>query len=207
MFMLNYRWLLLLLPLIGCSSEPVSISQPQATAARVMEVKANHKYKLEAVFSGTDVKVGERTLPVIEQLIVRNAETGREVKYSHSDGPSASDAHAYFTDVWSPGDEYLVVPLDRFRGFCIIRAAEVLELVQKQACSDTIRVRTETGTGLWHQFVRWDNSEAFSFKAGLENSMNRFQYDISRRRLIALDRNSSFQGENGKGQVEITTNQ
>ena len=95
------------------------------------------------------------------------------------------------------------MPLDRFRGFCIIRAAETFELIQKQACSDTIRVRTETGTGLWHEFVRWDKPEAFTFKAGLENSMTRFQYDVSHRRLIALERDSSFQGENGNGRVEI----
>src|SRR5689334_17283151 len=115
-------WLLLMLPfVIACSSELRVNSSPEAPRLSetpnlyVIKVTPNQKYKLEAIFSGYDVDVGERKVPVIQQLTIRSSETGQQVEYSRSDGPSESDASAYFTDVWSPDDELLLLPLDRFK--------------------------------------------------------------------------------------------
>ena len=202
----NKPWLILLLAfVIGCSSGQMPVSQPQVSKARVIQVQPNHKYKLEAIFSGSDIEVGDRMVPVIEQLVMKNSQTGQEIKYSRPDGPSASDAHAYFTDVWSPDQELVVLPLERFSGFCIVRAAEVIDMMHQQRCSDTVKVRTETGTGLWHEFEKWDDDESFIFKAGLSGDLMRLKYDIAQGRLTALEAKFNFlRGQNSKGQLKIT---
>jgi len=172
----------------------------------VIKVAENHKYKLDAIFSGSDVQVGDRIVKVIDGVTIRSESTGQEAKYARTDGPSTSDAHAYFTEVWSPNDELLVLPLNRFGGFCIVRASDALDSIQKQRCTDVVRVRTETGTDLWHDFEKWDTNDAFVFKAGLSGDNTRLKYEISSGRLTALDSNyrNEFQGQNSKGKVAIT---
>ena len=211
-------WLLLILPLllacssqlrVNSSSEAPRLSEApklsEAAKLYVIKVTPNQKYKLEAIFSGYDVEVGERKVPVIQQLTIRSSETGQQVQYSRSDGPSGSDADAYFTDVWSPDDELLALPLNRFQGFCIVRAAEALAAVQKQSCFDTILVRAYTGTAMWHQFEKWDTGQSFIFSAGLSGDQIRLKYDISQERVTALDPNFKFlEGENSKRKLKIT---
>ena len=206
--MLNKTCLILLVAfVIGCSSGQMPASHSQDSKTRVIQVQPNSKYKLEAIFSGSDVAVGAHIIPVIDQLVMKSSQSGREIKYNRPDGPSASDAEAYFTDVWSPDQELLVLPLERFSGFCIVRAAEAIDMIQKQACSDTVKVHIETGPALWHEFERWDGDESFIFNAGLYGDKTRLKYDIAQRRLTALDSNfRSLQGQNSKGKVEITRN-
>ena len=199
-------WLILILPfVIACSSESKINSSSGSPELYVIKVVPNQKYKLQAIFSGIDVEVGDRKVPVIQRLVIRNSETGQQVQYSRPDGPSTSDAHAYFVDVWSPDGELLVLPLDRFHGFCIVHAAEALTAVEKQSCADTVLVRAEVGTALWHQFEKWDTGQSFIFNAGLSGDQLRLKYDISQERLTALEPNFSFlHGENSKGEVKIT---
>lgn len=201
------RWaLIVILPLsFGFCSPLRLVSKQNAPQTGVIKVTENRKYKLDAVFSGEDVEVGDRTEKVIDAVTIRSAVTGKEAKYARADGPSTSDAHAYFTEVWSPNDELLVLPLNRFGGFCIIRASDALDSIQKQKCADVVRVRTETGTGLWHDFEKWDGNDSFVFKAGLSGDDTRLKYEISNGRLTALDSNfkNEFQGQNSKGKVAI----
>lgn len=198
-------WLILILPLmIACSSKLSVNSGSEAPKLYVIKVTPNQKYKLEAIFSGFDVDVGDRQVPVIQQLTIRSSETGQQVEYNRSDGPSTSDASAYFTDVWSPDDELLVLPLNRFRGFCFVRAAEALAAVQKQSCFDTVLVRADTGTALWHQFEKWDTGQSFIFSAGLSGDQIPVEYDLSKQRLTVLQPNVKFlEGENSKGKIKV----
>ena len=197
---------MLFLPLlIACSSELTVNSNSESPKPHVIKVAQNHKYKLEAIFSGTDVEVGDRKVPVIQQVTIRSSETGQQFQYIRPDGPSQSDANAFFTDVWSPDNQLLLLPLERFRGFCIIRAAEALAAIQKQSCSDTVRVRAETGTALWHQFEKWDTDQSFVFNAGLSGDQTRLKYEIETGRLTALEPNVKFlEGENSKGKITVT---
>lgn len=205
----NRRWLFLILPLLlACSSELRVNSDSESSRPYVIKVVPNQKYKLEAIFSGVGVAVGDRKVPVIQQVTIRSSETGQQVQYSRPDGPSLSDANAYFTDVWSPDDELLLLPLDRFHGFCVIRAAEALAAVQKQSCRDMVRVRAETGTALWHQFEKWDTDQSFIFNAGLSGDQTRLRYEIAPERLTALESNVRFlEGENSKGRIKVEPGQ
>ena len=201
----NRSWLILILPLlIACSPELKVNSNSQSDSLYIIKTVPNEKYKLEAIFSGSDVEVGDRKMPVIQQVTIRSSETGQQVKYNRPDGPSESDAEAYFTEVWSPDDELIVLPLERFRGFCIIRAAEALAAIQKQSCLDTVRVRTETGTGLWHQFEKWDTNQSFVFNAGLSGDQTRLRYEVAPERLTALEPKIRFlEGENNRGKIKV----
>lgn len=203
----NRSWLILILPLLmACSSELRVNSNSESPKPHVIKVAPNHKYKLEAVFSGIDIEVGDRKVPVIQEVTIRSTATGQQVQYSRPDGPSQSDADAYFTDVWSPDEELLLLPLERFRGFCIVRAAEALAAVQKQSCQDTVRVRAESGTALWHQFEKWDTDQSFIFNAGLSGDQTRLRYEIAPERLTALEPNVRFlEGENSKGKIKVSS--
>lgn len=207
--MRNRNWLILILPLLlACSSELKVNSNSESTKPHVIKVVPNHKHKLEAVFSGVDVEVGDRKVPVIQQVTIRSSETGQQVQYNRPDGPSSSDGDAYFTDVWSPDEELLLLPLERFHGFCINRAAEAIAAIQKQSCQDTIRVRAETGAALWHQFEKWDTDQSFVFNAGLSGDQTRLRYEIAPGRLTAFERNVKFlEGENNKGKIKVAPGQ
>lgn len=192
-------------------SQVRSVSTPDAAQRVVIKVAENRKYKLEATFSGEGIEVGDRIEKVIDSLTVRSKVTGRDVKYERPDGPSESDAHAYFTDVWSPNDEWLLLPLNRFSGFCILRASNALDSIQNQRCTDTVRVRigTPPKEGLWHEFEKWDGNDAFVFKAGLYGDSTRLKYEILSGRLTALDSNFKaleIEGENTSGRIAIDLN-
>jgi hypothetical protein len=207
------RWLLVLIlafSISGCShlrsvSRPISsqtdvMSTPQTDVIKVSE---NHKYKLEAVFSGHDVEVGERTEKVIDYLTIRSQVTGQEVKHARVDGPAQSLTRAYVTDLWSPDEEFLVIPRSRLE-FCIIRAAEALDRMQKQTCSDTLSVYVRSGPSLWLDFEKWDGDESFVFKAGVYGDDTRLKYEISSGRLTALDSNIfKIEGMNSKRKLAI----
>ena len=209
-------FLILMFPLISCGSHhrPAAVlppPSPQTGSIGVIKVAENHKYQLEAVFSGEGLEVGDRIEKVITSVTIRSKVTGRSVKYSREDGPAPEDSDAYFTDVWSPDDEWLVLPLKRFFGFCIIRARDALDSIEKQRCADIlfVRIGPTTNEGLWHDFERWDGDEAFVFKAGLYGDSTRLRYDIQSSRLTALDPNAiprTIEGWNDKGKVAIGSN-
>jgi hypothetical protein len=203
--MRNISWVFVIVPLlIACSPEHKVNSKSQSDSLYVIKTVPNEKYKLEAIFSGSDVEVGDRKVPVIERLTIRNSETGQQIQYNPPDGPSTSDADAYFTNVWSPDYELLVLPLNRFRGFCIIRASEALAAIQNQTCLDTVLLRADVGTALWHQFEKWDTDQSFIFNAGLSGDQTSVRYEIAPERLTVLDPNVRFfEGENKRGKIKV----
>jgi hypothetical protein len=189
---------------IGCHPDRRAPEKPNASQPQVITKTENHKYKLEAIFSGHDVvEVGERTERVIDSLTIRSQITGQEVKHDRAEGPEQSLTRAYITDLWSPDEEFLVMPRSTLE-FCIIRAAEVLDRIPKRTCSDTVSVYVRSGPSLWLDFEKWDGDEAFIFKAGVYGDDTRLKYEISSGRLTALDSNIfRIEGRNSKGTLTI----
>lgn len=189
---------------IGCYSQRRAAEKPNASQPQVITTRENRKYKLEAIFSGFNFEFGERTEKIIDTLTIRNMVTGQEVKHARYDDPAQSLTHAYITDLWSPDEEYLVMPKTQL-AFCIIRAAEALEHIQKQTCSDTVSVYVQSGPSLWLTFEKWDGDESFVFKAGVYGDETRLKYEISSGRLTALDSNIlRIEGENSKGKLALS---
>jgi hypothetical protein len=188
---------------IGCHSDRRAAEKPNASQAQVITKKENHKYKLEAIFFSDDDEVGDQTEKVIGSLTIRNQVTGQEVKHVRVEGPDQSLTHAYITDLWSPDEEFLVIPRSRLE-LCIIRAAEALDRMQKQTCSDTLSVYVRSGPSLFLDFEKWDGAESFVVKAGVYDDDTRLEYDISRGRLTALDSNIfKLEGMNNKGKLHV----
>jgi hypothetical protein len=199
---------------ISCASHLPAQTSPSPSPSlqrgvnEVIKITANKKYQLEAIFSGQDLAVGDQPHKVIEALAIRSKTTGDSVKYSREDGPAAEDMEAYFTDVWSPDNEWLVLPLGRFSGFCIIRAREAMATIRKQECSDNPYVRLSTSSHelLWHDFEKWDGDAAFVFKAGLYGDNTRLRYDITTGHLTVLDPDAiprHIEARNTKGKIAI----
>jgi hypothetical protein len=187
----------------GCHSDWPAAGKPTASQPQVITTRENRKYKLEAIFSGFDFESGGRTDKIIDTLTIRNLVTGQEVKHARYDDPAQSLTHAYITDLWSPDEEYLVIPKTQL-AFCIIRAGEAFEHIQKQTCSDTVSVYVQSGPSLWLDFERWDGHESFVFKAGVYGDDTRLRYEISSGRLTALDSNIlRIEGMNSKGKLAI----
>jgi hypothetical protein len=204
---------------ISCGAQRAAVSpsqspssSPQPGGVSVIKVTENPKYQLEAIFSGENIEVGDRTEKVIESVTIRSKATGDSVKYSRKDGPAESDSEAYFTAVWSPDGDWLVLPLGRFFGFCLIRARDALASIRNQKCTDNLFVRLSTRSHelLWHEFEKWDGSSAFIFKAGLYGDHTRLRYDMTTGRLSVLDANAiprNIEARNDKGKIAIERNQ
>lgn len=190
------------------AASPSPSPSPQSGAIDVIKVAENHKYQLEAIFSGEYLEVGDRTEKVITSLTIRSKVTGEGVKYSPKSSPAKEDTTAYFTAVWSPDGEWLVLPLGRFSGLCIIQANDALNIIRKQKCTDNLYTRLSTRPKLLlgHDFEKWDGDSAFVFKAGLFGDQTRLRYDIATGRLTVLDPNAiprHIEGRNNKGKIAI----
>jgi hypothetical protein len=183
----------------------VSPCAPKSSSREnVLAVKENKKYKLRSVFYGEEMEVGaNQKAKVIKYVIVRN-EGGDEARYSPVDAAAAGDSNIYFTGVWSPDEEYLVLPRGRSEGFCVMKAVGAFESVKAGRCDDFIKVREKNGTALWHEFVGWDG-DSLTFKAGLSGDSFSFGYDVARRSLTTAERPApSVEGENAGGKLSVS---
>jgi hypothetical protein len=166
----------------------------------------NGKYKIECLFYGSKSANENSSISyAIDQVRLRN-EQGEEVRYMPPDEASVVDSHAYFTKVWSPDGEWLVLPRGRFQGFCMIKAAGAFNSFKAGECDDFIRIRGRDETALWHEFQGWKNPHAIAFKAGLSGDLFDFEYEIGNKELKALGPSAPFQGENKTGKVEAKPN-
>lgn len=192
----------LLFGINGCSNRAQVNSQ--STGLELVSTSRNEKYRLDVVFRGK--KWDEAYPPVITEVVLRN-EKGEEVRYHPIDEPSLTEFKGYFLEVWSPDEEYLVLPRGRFQGFCIIKAAAAFDRVRNSECDDFVRLREENGTGLWHEFQSWTSPSTVVFSAGLSHDFYKFQYDLPGRKLKPVAKSApSMEGENKDGRVKVESN-
>jgi hypothetical protein len=214
--------------------EAISPAAPQQTAAAAESraqrprtfadgletpVVENKKYGLQCVFHLAEPGAGEGpgASKYVEYVSIRDARTGEEATYKPRDtNDSLLFSQGYFKEVWSPDDEYLLLPFGRFDGFCIIKARGALASVRKRKCFDTLKVEfVKPGAevpvlALWHEFAKWEGATSFSFRAGLENDLRPFEYDFVAGKLSAPGRaggggprENRELGRNRRGPVEV----
>ena len=145
---------------------------------------------------------------IVDAISIRDRNKGEVVKFEPLDPQSLLLVDGYTRNVsWSPDEEYLILPLGQFDGFCIVKSNPALGSVREKKCFDTIRIQLNTGLQMSHEFVSWDGNSAFVFKAGMENSFPQFKYDISKRRVTAVERtNDIFEAYNLAGKLAISQN-
>jgi hypothetical protein len=181
----------------------------------------NKKYRLQCIFHQSELKdeSGEASNKIIDRISLRDERTGEEVAFQPPDKDDGLlFSQTYFQDVWSPDEEYLVLPLGVREGFCIIKAGETLASIKSRSYFDVIKVeyirpKMEVRTSdLRHEFDKWKGSTVFSFKAGQDKDMLSFEYDFAGRKLFAVGRPGNDKvakdenreiGRNRKGVVEV----
>jgi hypothetical protein len=170
---------------------------------KIQSGKLNRKYNLVCTFHTMEVTADSK---VVDSVSIRDNQSGDEVRFQPSDPDSLLYGAGYVKNTsWSPDEEYLILPLGQFDGFCVIKSSEALQSVREKKCVDTIRIQLKTGLRMSHEFEKWDGSSVFVFTAGMEHSFPRFRYDFSNGKLTALEKvNDIFEGYNGKGVLPVT---
>ena len=173
----------------------------------IIEKKANQKYNLSAIFYGANIKYGnnrELSVKVIEYVTIKDNKTGAEIRYLPNDSSTEQAADFYFTDVWSPDEEYLVLPIGKFKGFGVFKAKDVLENIKSNNYFDKIKVKSENSGFFWHNFEKWEDASTFSFRAGLDGDMFAFGYNLKSSELYCYQEScENFDiGFNNKSEIK-----
>jgi hypothetical protein len=167
----------------SCSRVPHHVASPGVLGSRpvVLTLKENTKYRLICIFYGERLKGenGVTDTDLIEYVTIRDQRDGSEVRYVPTDAISLIESLGFFTNVWSPDEELLVLPLGRFEGFSITRSAEVMQRLSTGRFNDFVRVELDNGVRLWHEFGNWEGPASFVFNAGLSGQHVRFTYYLS----------------------------
>jgi len=160
------------------AASPVAADSPAKAS-----VVVNPTYKLSCLF--LEDKDG------FHYVVLRDDATGEQVRYfpTQQPGRRSDSAERYYREVWSPDGEYLVLPLNPFDGFCVIKAKGALKTIRQRRCDDFIRVlhyrppMEVREVAYYHEWSGWETGTAFSFKAGLHGDRNEFVYDVARKEL------------------------
>jgi hypothetical protein len=182
-------------------------SHQRTTDNRLLAKKENLKYNLTCLFYGQEVSIrgGEKTKG-IDAIVVRDQRTGREVRFRPIDPESLYQSLGYYTDVWSPDEEFLVLPLGRFDGFAVLKSSEAMNVIATGKPNDFIRVQLDNGVRLWHKFDRWADRSSFGFQAGLSDDFASFRYSLTDRLLTVQSSNvKSMVGINSKGHLRLSS--
>jgi hypothetical protein len=191
--------LVLALGIAGCSMGSRSDSP------RVLLTKENAKYQLICTFYGEKMQLGNGAATnVVKYLTIKSAQGGREVRFKPVDPSSLETSAGFFAEVWSPDQEFLVLPLGRFEGFAIAKSSEALQRLSGNTFNDFVRVQLKSGVRLWHEFQGWQGPSSFRFSAGLSGQQTPFMYDPPAHLLTSNTAGSdSFVGMGAQGALEI----
>lgn len=171
----------------------------------IIEQKDNKKYNLTAIFRGENFRYGDNdefSTKIIRHVIFRSNETGAEVEYKPTGGLPAGDF--YFTGIWSPDEEYLVLPIGMFEGFGIFKTKDGLENIKSNKYFDTIKVKLNTSGWFYHSFEKWEDDSTFSFRAGLDGDMFAYKYNLEKEELYCYQESCEQQdiGFNNKSKIK-----
>lgn len=190
----------------------------------IITQKINQKYDLTATFHGINFRTGENDrvpTKIITFVTFRDNKNGKEVRYkspltnnSDDDGlGSVVTPNFYFTEVWSPDEEFIVLPVGKFEGFAVFEAKNALENIKVNRYFDTIKVKSENSGWFRHDFEKWEDDSTISFRAGLSGDLWTFKYNIGKKELycysIKCEENNFGENKNGKvkaikkGDIEV----
>jgi hypothetical protein len=173
----------------------------------VLQRQNNQKYNITAIFYGLVIKSGENnenSTDVVKHVSFLDNKTGEEVKFVPLNLDTEQSSNFYFTNVWSPNEEVLILPLGKREGFGIFEAKEAPNNIKDKKYLDVIKVKSVNSGWFWHDFEKWDDSSTINFKAGLEGNMFAFKYDIAKKELYCYQTKcEEFDiGKNLKGDVK-----
>jgi hypothetical protein len=190
---------------LSCSkTTPPPAATNAASSVHALSTKTNHKYALDVLFYGEEVSLDNGTRMKAAQYLAIRDQHGKEVRFVPIDESSLSSSGGFFSEVWSPDEELLVLPLGRFEGFCMTPSSEAIRRISENRCQNSVRVQLKSGVRLWHEFHGWRDATTFSFAAGLSGKLTEFAYTVPNRKLVTSEKtNDNFVGITGQGQIPV----
>jgi hypothetical protein len=198
---------LLSLLLLGCDKPVADMesarSSPQLNNddKQLFLEKPNPALGLTAQFYGSIIELGgKQPQPYqdISQIVIKDNRSGETASYIVEN----KELDFYFTDIWSPSGNYLVLPIGKKEGFAIFNAKTAISDVEVRKYADTLAVARITELpndrskkfgadslkrNYWHTFVAWEGPSSFRFKGEMEGDTFQFVYDITTRQLSCFD--------------------
>lgn len=191
---------LFLIPISGCSiageqKENANIlSVPNTANDIIVDIHLDEEFY-------KDFKLDRNNIAA-KEISIRNAKN-RWFTFKPVDQESLRSSKGYFSGVWSPDNKYLVLPLGRFEGFAIFSVSYIKRNMQKLITKqyygaelipeNTLKIFSEFGPALWHEFAGWDGEHTLVIRAGLSKDFKQFWYDIDKNKLAGY--------KNWKGRV------
>lgn len=122
---------------------------------------------------------------VTKEIILKS----NEGTYSFSlDGELALQVNVSKEDLLSPSEEFIVLPLGQFDGFCVLEAQNAVSQMKDAEYYRTVKVVLATNDfspSLWHDFTGWSGKNSFTFGVGLSGSLEACWYDIKEDTLFS----------------------
>lgn len=163
---------------------PVNIPQEE-----LLSVESNKKYGLDCMLYGSQIvaydvnnQIAGKTR-IIRDILLYDRKSGDHIIYAPYETESL-DHFSLYEDVWSPNEEYLVLPLGRTDGFHILHASQALKYLNERKKGF---VRIDLGhIPVLHTFWKWAGDDAFLFSAGHAYTDYQYIYEIGTNTLSAL---------------------
>jgi hypothetical protein len=181
----------------------------------IITQKINQKYDLTATFYGINFRSGENDevqTKIITYIVFKDNKNGKEVRYKPQTFDNSNDKgidsiitpNFYFTEVWSPDEEYIVLPVGQFEGFAVFKANNAFEGIKENKYFDTIKVKSENSGWFSHDFEKWEDDSTISFRAGLYGDMFAFKYNVKNKELSCYQLKCEEKdiGINNKGKIK-----
>ncbi|HET6282159.1 MAG TPA: hypothetical protein VFH73_14425 [Polyangia bacterium] len=193
---------------IACHKQtlPQSVGKPVSicAAGHTISVLENKRYGTAVEVCGHVISPdGIQRVWEVERLYLRDkAGAGRE--FVPDDAASLQQSFGYYADVWSPDQEFLVLPLGRFEGFAVMVAAKGLEglAAGQQGAIRLVDPGKDGDTGLWHEFGGWRQGHLLEFSAGLSGDKVSFTADVTSGRVWSATANR-FEAITTKGRSKV----
>lgn len=124
----------------------------------------------------------------VKRVFIKNDKTGEEYEYKAKDADTLYLHRGYFTDVWSPDLEYLLMPVGHFEGVVVYEANNLFLSLRKQQNFQRINIRGESPSALAHNFKKWESNNTVVFEVGISYSYHTVKYDIGNRLFITKNK-------------------
>jgi hypothetical protein len=194
--------ILLFLSLIsGCSiagerKENVNIlSVPNKTNDLIVDIHLDEEFYKDFKLDKNNIAANEIT--------IRNTKK-QWYSFKPEDQESLRSSKGFYSNVWSPDNKYLVLPLGRFEGVAIFSVSYIKGNMQKLITKQyygaeltpetTLKIVSEFGPALWHEFIGWEGKHTLVIRSGLSKDFKQFRYNIEKNELVGY--------KNWKGRVK-----
>ncbi len=180
-------WIFILICPAACKNETAYVEREDDAATVIddsdilLEQRPNSKYDLTAFFYGSNTVYKDRTIkPVrnIQFIIFKENKSGNRILY-HVDERKTQAYGFYFTEIWSPDGEHVVLPLGKQDGFVILESKSLIQDLSTKTYVDSIRVWQDPARKHWHNFGKWQDNNTLRFSVEGEQKGEAFPFSYN----------------------------